>query len=300
MAINVLGYVGPGMMDGPICRHLAAGRASVGLERVVAFGLDEKLTDRLARHGVVKKTSIAALAGTADLVLLNLPSAAELGRLVRRHDGLLDSARAGQMVVDLGTSPVALTRQLAMAFASKGVVFMDSPITRLRKAPKRSALSTFVGGETMHVQTILPILRCFSATVVHCGPLGCGQVVKQMDDMVLFQTVTALAEALATARAAGVDGAVLLAALAEGTAGSVALRRHGVGTLLRADPAEAIVSIADAERGLSHAVTLAESLGLDLAAARSTLALFTKAIEAGTDDAGFSSIVKSLHPGERD
>ena len=71
-----------------------------------------------------------------------------------------------------------------------------------------------------------------ASEVTHCGAAGAGQAVKILNNMVLFQTVVALAEALAIARAQGVDGKVLFETLTKGSADSFALRNHGMKAML--------------------------------------------------------------------
>jgi 3-hydroxyisobutyrate dehydrogenase-like beta-hydroxyacid dehydrogenase len=83
-----------------------------------------------------------------------------------------------------------------------------------------------VGADGHTFARIEPYLRCFATDVLHCGPIGCGQVVKLMNNMVLFEIVGAIAEALAIGRHSGVEPEALLEALSKGSADSFALRNH--------------------------------------------------------------------------
>ena len=90
-----------------------------------------------------------------------------------------------------------------------------------------------VGGDPLLFARLRPYLACMGAEITHCGAVGAGQAVKLMNNMVVAQTVVALAEALAVARASGaVDPGVLLETLTKGSADSFVLRNHGMKSLL--------------------------------------------------------------------
>ena len=89
-----------------------------------------------------------------------------------------------------------------------------------------------VGADKPLYDTIKPYLDCMASDISHCGEAGAGQMVKILNNMVLFQTVLGLSEALTMARRAGLDGEVLFDALGKGSANSFALQNHGVKALL--------------------------------------------------------------------
>ena len=222
--IDTVGFIGLGVMGEPMCGHLAAkgGRA------VVAYDLDAAPLARLAESGAQAAMSVAEVAERADLILLSLPGGAELEAVAAGAGGLLGHCRAGAAVVDTGTSPVALSRALAERFAERGVDYADAPVARGRAAAQTGTLSTMVGASAGVLARIRPFLECYATDVTHCGDVGAGQVVKLMNNMVLFQNVHALAEALAVGRRAGVEGAVLFDCLAKGSGDSFALHDHGM------------------------------------------------------------------------
>lgn len=272
-----IGCIGLGVMGEPICRHLAtrSGRPVLG------FDLAPEPLQRLAAAGVEAAPDVAALAERAAVVFLALPGGAQLEAVCRGAGGLLAQARAGQTVVDLGTSPVALTRALAAEFAARGAAYADAPIARTRQAAVAGTLSVMVGADAATFSAIRPLLSCFAAEVTHCGDIGAGQVVKILNNMVLFETVVALSEALAVARRSGVDGAMLLDTLAKGSADSFALRNHGMRAVLPAEFPERAFSAEYALKDLGYALDLAADAGLRLAGAETAGALLREAIARG-------------------
>src|SRR6218665_2973451 len=109
---KVIGFIGLGVMGEPLCRHLARKSGAQGL----AFDLDAAPLQRLAGDGVEGQGSVWVVMAQFDTLFLSLPSGAIVAQLCRQQDGLLASARPGHIVVDLGTSSVDGTRQLAAEF----------------------------------------------------------------------------------------------------------------------------------------------------------------------------------------
>lgn len=269
-----IGFVGLGVMGEPMCRRVAqhSGR------KVVAFDMSPAPLERLAAHGVVAVDSLAALAEAAETIMLVLPGGPQLEAVAR---GLLPHLRARQALVDHGTSPVALTRALAAECAALGVAYADAPIARTRQAAEAGTLSIMVGADDATMARIRPILACCADEITHCGPVGAGQVVKQMNNMVLFQTVVALSEALAIGRAAGVDPALLFDTLSKGSADSFALRNHAMKAILPDSFPERAFSTEYAQKDLSYALDLAQEAGLALPGAEAARGYLAAAAQAG-------------------
>src|SRR5438874_1931220 len=91
-----------------------------------------------------------------------------------------------------------------------GEPWADAPIARTRQAAQDGTLSVMVGATPALYAAIEPLIRCFATDVTHCGDVGAGQVTKILNNMVLFETVNALSEAVAVARHNGVDPKMLL------------------------------------------------------------------------------------------
>lgn len=274
---GTIGFIGLGVMGEPMCRNIAtrSGRA------VVAYDQSSAPLARLEKHGVTAAGSAAAVMRASDVVMLCLPGGPQLEAVCRGPAGLLAAARPGQIVVDHGTSPVSLTRSLAAEFAAVGTAYADAPIARTRAAAEAGTLSITVGATTATLDAIRPILACCAEEITHCGDIGTGQVVKQMNNMVLFQTVAAISEALAVAQAAGVDGAVLFDALSKGSADSFALRNHGMKAILPDAFPERAFSTEYALKDLAYALDLAVDSGLNLAGAEVARTYLTRAADQG-------------------
>jgi 3-hydroxyisobutyrate dehydrogenase-like beta-hydroxyacid dehydrogenase len=276
----VIGFVGLGVMGEPMCRNVRVR----GGHRVIATDLDAAPIARLGVHGVEAGLDVGAVVRGSDVVFASLPSGRVLESLLRADDGVLANLRAGQVFVDLGTSPVALTRTLAAAVAARGARYLDAPVARTRQAAEEGTLSVMVGGDADTFREVEPVIACFASDITHCGEVGNGQVTKILNNMVLFETVAALSEAAAIARRAGLDPALLFDTLAKGSADSFALRNHGLKAIIPERFPERSFSVAYAKKDLAYALELAADFGVDVEGALRVDRLFDRAIEQGMGD----------------
>lgn len=276
MTQGAAGFIGLGVMGEPMCRNLKAKCE----RRVLAYDIDPAPLARLAAEGVEALAGAAAVAAASEVVFVSMPSGKVLERLFHGQ-GLMDSAAPGRIFVDLGTSPVRLTRALAAEAASRGASWLDAPVARTRAAAEAGTLSVMVGGEAKVFERVRPLLECFATEITHCGPLGSGQVVKILNNMVLFETVAALSEARAIAAREGVDARLLFETLAKGSADSFALRNHGLKAIIPGDFPLRAFSVEYALKDLEYALELAKDGGVDAAGARRVEELFRRAIDDG-------------------
>ena len=286
---KTIGFIGLGVMGEPICRNLVK-KSGAG---VIAFDLSPEPLARLAAQGVTVAGSVAEVVDRSELVFLCLPSAKHV-RAVFEGDGVLKNIRAGQVVVDLGTSSVKQTRDFARQLQARGASWADAPIARTRQAAQDGTLSVMVGASPQLFAAIEPLIRCFATDVTRCGGTGAGQVTKILNNMVLFQTVNALAEAVAVARRSGVDPALLLDTLSKGSADSFALRNHGIKAIVPGNFPERAFSTEYALKDLSYALELAADAGIKIRGAELISKVLQEAIDAGSGGAYFPVIAKHI------
>ena len=272
-----IGFIGVGVMGEPMCRNLV--RKHDG--PVTAYDLDPAPLERLAADGASIAPTIAALAEAADLIFLSLPSGREVRAVCLEDGGLIEYLPAGRTVVDTSTAPPALAREIEGAFAARDVAFADAPVARTRQAAIEGTLSIMVGGDAALVERLRPLLGHIAQDVTHCGPVGSGQAVKILNNMILFQNVRALAEGLAIARRQGVAPETFLEAVGRSSGDSFALRTHGMKAMLAEHYPEGAFPVTYAVKDLDYALDLAAESGIDAEGAALVRALFAEAIESG-------------------
>ncbi|KPK09058.1 MAG: 2-hydroxy-3-oxopropionate reductase [Betaproteobacteria bacterium SG8_39] len=286
-----LGFIGLGVMGEPMCRNLARKSG----HPVFAFDARPEPLERLAADGVRAVSSLPEMAAAADTILLSLPGEPEVRSVCLGDDGLLVRLRGGQTLVDCSTAPVTLAQELARACGAKGVDFADAPVARTRQAAIEGTLSLMVGASAEVFARIEPLLRCMASEVTHCGGPGAGQAVKLLNNMVLAQTVVALAEALAVAKASGaVDPRVLFETLAKSSADSFALRNHGMKSLLPEQHPKQAFPVTYMLKDVRYAMALAGAAGLDLQGAATTVRLLEETAQLGLRDEYYTAVLEAV------
>jgi 3-hydroxyisobutyrate dehydrogenase-like beta-hydroxyacid dehydrogenase len=273
---RTLGFIGLGVMGGRMCRNL---RQKSGMP-VVAFDVDPAKAAALEAHGVTPAASIGDVAAAADIIFMCVPGEPQVREVVFGDDGLLANVRAGQTVVDMTTATVEVNREVAAALAERQVDFADAPVARGVPAAENGTLAITVGASDDVFRRILPYLECMGAEISHCGGIGNGQVLKLMNNMLIFQNVTALAEAMAIATRAGVDRSKVFDILSKGSADSYAMRKHGSHMVSGEYPDDQF-PITYSLKDLNYALSLADTVGVDAQAAKYAKTRLEKAIEKG-------------------
>jgi 3-hydroxyisobutyrate dehydrogenase-like beta-hydroxyacid dehydrogenase len=277
MPFKQVGFIGVGVMGEPMCRNLAA-KSDV---KVVVYDRDPAPLKRLSAHGVETRQSAGAAVDGSDVVFLSLPSGETVYELAHAEDGLLRAIGRGQIVADTSTSPVDLTRKLSRAFAERGATFIDAPIARTRAAAEAGTLSVMVGADAAVYEKVRPLIATFATDITLCGPVGCGQVLKILNNMMLFQIGLAIAEAKVIGERNGVESTLLFETLSKGSGDSFALRNHGMRAMLPGEFPLRAFSVEYARKDLRYGLRLAEEAGVSAKAAREVDAWFGRAIEAG-------------------
>jgi 3-hydroxyisobutyrate dehydrogenase-like beta-hydroxyacid dehydrogenase len=286
----VIGFIGLGVMGEPICRNLAAKSG----EPVLAYDIQPAPLERLRASGVQAAGSVREIAERCSMIFLSLPGVAEVKTVCVGPGSLMLYMRAGSYVVDLSTVSVALARDLQSRFYARGVYFADAPVARTREAAEKGTLSIMVGGTEQVFKRIEPMLAHIGTDITFCGGPGAGQATKLINNMVLFQNVVALAEAMNLAHRAGLSATRVFECLMMGSADSFALRHHGVNAMLPGEYPERAFSVEYALKDMQYLLEFAAQTGIDLQGAKNAVAALERAAAAGNGSKYFPVLAKSL------
>ena len=274
-SINLISFVGLGAIGGPMCANLAA-KSDVP---VIAYDLNLDAVSLAVNSGARKAENLSSVA-EADIIFVCVPGEAETREVCLGAGGLCDQARPGQIIVDCTTATVAINIQVAEALALEGAYFADAPVARGVPNAVEGTLSITVGADEEIFDEIAPWLKHMGSDVAHCGPVGTGTVMKLMNNMVLFQNVSALAEAMAIATRAGVDRARVFELLGQGSADSFALRRHGSFMTSGEYPSDRFPTTYSV-KDLDYALALAGQVSVDASGARLVRDRFNEIVDRG-------------------
>jgi 3-hydroxyisobutyrate dehydrogenase-like beta-hydroxyacid dehydrogenase len=254
----VIGFVGLGVMGGAMCRNVALKHAG----DVIAFDMSSSAFAALDGTKARRGQSLRDVAEQADIVFLSLPGGPQVEHVCIGAEGLASVSKRPSIIVDLSTTTVAVARTLAERLASVGVAFADAPVARTREAAQRGELSIMVGAEAALYAKIEPLLRYMGSDVTHCGGTGCGQVVKLVNNALVFENTVAIAEMMVLSERAGVAPAVLLDAVSKGSGDSFALRNHARKSMLPRQFPEKSFPPEYVLKDISYVLELASQVGV--------------------------------------
>lgn len=219
-ALPSLGFAGIGLMGLPMCRRLLA----AGYPLAVWNRNPEKCAPLVAA-GARQVATPAQLCEHADLVLLCLANTEVVRDVVFGPEGIAEGARAGQLLLDLSSLEPSATREMAAELArSRGMAWVDAPVSGGTPGAEAGSLAIMVGGAPADVERVRPVLLALGQRVTHMGAVGAGQVTKACNQMIVACNALVIAEVVALAERSGVDAKRIAEALAGGFADSKPLQ----------------------------------------------------------------------------
>lgn len=218
-----IGFIGLGLMGRPMAEHLHAAGAEV-----VLYNRSKEVLGELTASGMRAAASPAAVAHevAGEILCLSLPRTESVEQVLM-NDGMLTAIAPGTLVIDFGTTSVAATRRFADLVAKRGAAWVDAPVSGGEVGARAASLTIMAGGEVTDYERACSVFTIVGAKSTHLGKTGSGQVTKLANQLIVSQTIDAVAQALAMAEAAGVDSGKAREALRGGFADSRILELHG-------------------------------------------------------------------------
>ena len=209
--LPTIGFIGLGNMGSRMAKNLhTAGY------RLIGYDIDAAKCEALAARGATAGKRTTEVVRNSDVILTSLRSSDVFCSVAEQH--FIPNAREGQVFIDLGTTEVEKTRNIATALAEKGATLIDAPVSGGPHGSETGTLRIFVGGDTAVVEKCRPILEVLGEPnyVVYCGPSGSGQIVKGVNQLAMGLGAAAYMEAMAFGVCAGVDPTAIREAVGMG------------------------------------------------------------------------------------
>ncbi len=216
-----IAFLGTGIMGAPMACHLQAGGHDVAVWNRTAAKA-EQLADEIAI--VAASPSEAAKQADAAVVMVSDDEACE--ETLFGSDAVAALA-PGALVIVMSTISVAAARDQAKRCSESGCRYVDAPVSGGQKGAHEASLAIMAGGSADDFAAAADVLALLGRPV-HVGPVGSGQLAKAVNQAIVANTVTAVAEGLLLARAGGADLAKVREALLGGFADSTILKQHAL------------------------------------------------------------------------
>ena len=289
LAGHKIGFVGLGNMGRAMARHLHEAGAEV-----MVWNRSDASAEAAVALGMKRAATLPELAREIGdgIIGINLTMTDVVEQVVFGEGGLIEGLHPDALIIDFGTTGVPETKEFA-----KRVNWVDAPVSGGQAGAEAATLSIMAGGTAENFERALPVLQAVGKRVTHLGASGSGQVTKLANQLIVAQTIDAVAQALRLAELSGVDPALVRQALMGGFAESRILELHGDRMVRRdfAPGGRATLQLKD----VRLMCELAESVGLDSSTLRNSRAQWEKFVhEKGLGDLDHSGLFRLYEPDE--
>ena len=216
-------FLGLGVMGYPMAGHLKrAGHDVVVYNRTAA-----KAAQWVGEYGGASDATPEAAAKGADIVFACVGNDDDLRAVTIGERGAFDGMKEGAIFVDHTTASAEVARELSAEAKSRGLQFIDAPVSGGNLGAINGALTVMCGGDARAFATIQPVAMAFSKAVTLLGESGSGQLAKMVNQICIAGLVQGLAEAIAFGQKAGLDMKAVLGVIGKGAAQSWQMDNRG-------------------------------------------------------------------------
>jgi 3-hydroxyisobutyrate dehydrogenase len=274
-----IGFLGLGTMGAAMAGHLArSGHPLTVWNRTPGRAAE------LVAQGATEASTPAAVAATSDAILVCVSDTPDVESILFGPDGVSDGARAGSLVIDCSTIAPGATRDMAARLAARGVEFADAPVSGGSEGAQKATLTIFVGAAPAVFERARPILEVIGKTITHVGPVGSGQAVKAVNQVILAGAYLGVAEGIVLAIKAGLDVEQVVGALSGGAAQSWVLANRSGRMLANDYPLGFKVELHLKDLGIALGLATESGMELPLAAMCAEIERGLVAAGHGADD----------------
>ena len=284
-----IGFIGLGLMGKHMARNLYAAGANM-----VVHNRSRAVVDELAEEGMNPASDPSEIAKRSDVIILMLTNTPAVETVLSGIDGVLDGLSDGDIVIDMSTTKVPSTRELAAAVRAKGAEYIDAPVSGGTMGAEAGTLTIMAGGTVTAIECAKPVFDVLGSKLTHVGDVGSGQIAKAANQMIVGLNIGAVAEALTLAKKAGADPALVRKAIQGGFADSKVLDVHGQRMIDDSFAPGAHCTVQ--RKDMDQAVELAQSLGLNLPATSLNRDLYDQVIKAGHGNLDHAALIKAIDP----
>ena len=218
-----IAWIGTGVMGESMAGHLLdAGHELYVYNRTVSK------TENLVKRGAKLLTEIKDAPLNADVVFTMVGYPKDVEGVYLGNDGLITTAKEGQVFVDMTTSSPTIAKKISEEFAKVGASALDLPVTGGDIGAKNGTLSIMVGGDKkVYEEKVLPLVKHLGKNITYFGEAGKGQYAKLANQIAIATTMISVAESFKFAKEVGLDLEDFFKTVSTGSAGSFSMTSYG-------------------------------------------------------------------------
>jgi 3-hydroxyisobutyrate dehydrogenase len=236
--------------------------------------------------------SPAEAARDVEVVISMVGDSPDVEEVFLSAEGVCASLAAGGLAIDMSTVSPETARKVDQAVRARGGSFLDAPVSGGKTGAEAGTLAIMVGGEAVEVERARPVLEVLGKSIVHCGPVGFGQMTKLCNQILCGLNLLAVCEAVTFAERAGLDVNTMLSIVSKGAAGSWAV--DNLGTRMATGDFEPMFMIDLQNKDLRIALETARENQVPLPGTSLVQQLLTANQAAGEGRMGTQTMVKVL------
>ena len=282
-----VGLIGAGIMGQPMARNLA--RAG---HELFVHSRRRSRVESLIDEGMAWCDSPAELAQTVDAIISIVPDSPDVRAVYLGPGGVCETLRPGTLCIEMSTIDPAVAQEVGARVHKRGGKFLDAPVSGGKTGAEAGSLTIMVGGDESDLCEAMPLLTAMGKNIVHCGPVGNGQLTKLCNQILCGVNLLAVCEAMVFARKAGLDPAIMHKAVSTGAAGSWALQNLGQRMLDRDFAPMFMIDLQQKDLGI--ALDQAREHGVPMPGTALVRELLGAAQAAGEGREGTQALVKTL------
>ncbi len=282
-----IAFLGLGTMGAAMAANLARAGFPVTVWNRTAGRATE-----LVELGVTEAATPAAAVAQAEIVVICVSDTPDVEAVLFGPDGVVEGASPGSLVIDCSTIAPSGSWDFAARLREHDLQMIDAPVSGGSEGARNATLTIFVGGDEQDVERARPVLGALGRTITHVGPIGAGQAVKAVNQVILAGTYLGVAEGIVLAIKAGLDVEQVVGALGGGAAQSWVLANRSGRMLDNEYPLGFKVALH--RKDLAIALELAAQLGAVLPVSALTAQLETGLIAKGHGDDDISALARAI------
>jgi 3-hydroxyisobutyrate dehydrogenase-like beta-hydroxyacid dehydrogenase len=284
-------FLGLGIMGEPMAMNLVR----AGFE-VIVWNRTPRVAEQFSgTYDVSHAATPMEAADASDVTITMVPDGPQVEDVLFGARGAAGGMRHGSLVIDMSTIAPSVSVSVGERLHAEGIGFVDAPVTGSRPKAEDGTLTIMAGGSEEDFERARPVLEAMGKVIVHVGPQGHGSVVKILNNTTAAVNALAVAEALVTAKAAGVDPEKLREVMSAGSGGSAMLDLKA-GPMLQHD-FKPLFKLAHMLKDVRHALAEADRLGARMELGMTAESAYTQADRKGLGEQDFAAVVEVVEGG---